>query len=149
MAPQNVVDLADRLSRRRAIGTALATTMFLALQVIARPVLRADGYDVSTFRANLWAVNAGCLLLLLLPIGGYVFGARVRALVNDDVSRHHARRAAAAGFWIAMAVALALYVLPASQGFSAREAAYLVVTPAVGVALLAFAWLEARAHRDG
>lgn len=149
MAPQNVVDLADRLSRRRAIGTALATTMFLAIQVVARPVFRADGYDVSTFRANLWAVNAGCLLLLLLPVGGFVFGQRVRALVNDDVSRHHARAAATAGFWVAMLVALGLYLAPASEGLTAREAAYLVVTPAVGVALLGFAWREARAHRDG
>ena len=149
MSPQNVVDLADRLSRRRAVGTAAATTIFLAIQVVARPVFRDDGYGISALRANMWAINAGCLLLLLLPIGGYVFGARVRALVNDDVSRHHARRAAAFGFWVAMLVALGLYVLPASQGFTAREAAYLVVTPAVGVALLAFAWLEARAHRDG
>ena len=149
MSPQNVVDLADRLSRKRAIGTAVATTVFLAIQVVARPVFRDDGYPLSALRANMWALNAACLLLLLLPIGGYVFGARVRALVNDDVSRLHARRAAAVGFWVAMLVALALYVLPASQGFSAREATYLVVTPAVGVALLGFAWLEARAHRDG
>ena len=149
MSPQNVVELADRLSRRRAIGTAVATTIFLAIQVVARPVLRADAYDLSAFRANLWAVNAGVLLLLLLPVGGYVFGARVRALVNDEVSRHNARLGATAGFWVAMLVALGVYALPAGQGLTAREAAYLVVTPAVGVALLAFAWREARAHRDG
>ncbi|GLC23772.1 hypothetical protein [Roseisolibacter agri] len=149
MSPQNVVELADRVSRKRAIGTAAATTVFLAIQVVARPVFRGDGTVLSPLRANMWALNAGILLLLLLPIGGYVFGARVRALVNDDVSRHNSRLAATAGFWVAMLVALAVYALPAAQGLTAREATYLVVTPAVGVALLAFAWCEARALRDG
>jgi len=149
MQSQNVVELADRLSRRRALGTGLAVLAFLAIQVVARPVFRADGYGASGPRAYLWAVNAAALLLLLLPIGGYVWGPRVRALVNDDVSRHNARAGAAAGFWVAMAIALGVYALPASRGLSAREAAYLVVTPTVGVALLAFVWLESRAHRDG
>ena len=40
-------------------------------------------------------------------------------------------------------------MLPPSVGLTAREAAYLVVTPASGFALLAFAWLESRALRDG
>ena len=48
-----------------------------------------------------------------------------------------------------MIAALGVYALPASYGVSAREAAWLVVTPATGVALLTFAWLEAHAHRDG
>jgi hypothetical protein len=48
-----------------------------------------------------------------------------------------------------MTIAVALYVLPASQALSAREVTYLVVTPTTGVTLLVFAWLESRAYRDG
>jgi hypothetical protein len=149
MSPQNVVEFADRISRRRALGTALATIVFLAIQVVVRPVFRTDGYAASGPRAYMWALNAALLLLLLLPAGGFVWGRRVRTLVNDEVSRNNSRTAMAAGFWVAMAIALGLYALPASRGFNAREAIYLIATPTTGVALLAFAWLESRAHRGG
>lgn len=148
MKSQNVVEFADRISRKRALGTAVATGVFLMLQLVARPVFRSDSW-ASGWRAYAWVLNAALLLLLLLPIGGFVWGRRVRTLVNDDVSREHARTAAAAGFWVAVVIALVLYALPAAQSLSGREAAYLVVTPTTGVALLAFAWLESRAHRDG
>ena len=149
MKPQNVVEFADRISRKRALGTALATIVFLAIQLVARPVLRTDGYGASGPRAYMWALNAALLALLLLPAGGFIWGRRVRALVNDEVSRNNSRTAAAAGFWAAMVIALGLYALPASRGLTAREAIYLVATPTTGIALLAFAWLESRAHRDG
>ena len=149
MTSQNAVEFADRISRKRALGTALATLAFLAIQLVARPVFRTDGYGASGPRAYMWALNAGALLCLLLPVGGYVWGRRVRALVNDEISRANSRTAAAAGFWVAMLTGLAVYALPATRGFSAREVSYLVVTLAIGVALLTFAGLEARAHRDG
>ncbi|HKG95521.1 MAG TPA: hypothetical protein VKA84_26655 [Gemmatimonadaceae bacterium] len=149
MKPQNVVEFADQLSRRRALGIALATVAFLGVQLVARPVFRSDGYGASGPRAYMWALNAAALLLLLLPAGGFIWGRRVRELVNDEVSRANARTGAAAGFWMAMAAALAVYAVAASRALSAREAAYVVVTPATAVALLAFAWLESRAHRDG
>jgi hypothetical protein len=146
--PSNV-ELADRIARRRVTGMTAATVAFLAVQIVARPVFRSDAYAASGLRSYLWAVNAGALLLLLLPIGGYVWGRRVRELVNDEVSRQNSRRATAAAFWLAMIIGLGIYVLPAIRGVSAREAAYLVVTPATAFALLAFAWLESRALRDG
>lgn len=153
MSPENAVDLAHQLSRRRARGTAVATAVFLAIQVVIPPVFppvfRADGAAASGPRTWMWALNAAVLLLLLMPVGGYIFGRQVRALVNDEVSRHNSRTAAAAGFWVAMAIALLVFTFPAGRALSAAEALYWVVTPTVGVALLAFAWLEARALRDG
>ena len=149
MRSQNAVDFADRLSRRRALGTALATLAFLSAQLVARPVFRSDGYAAAGPRFYIWALNAGVLLLMLLPAGGIIFGRRIRELVNDEISRAHSRAAAAAGFWVAMIAGLAAYALPVAQNLSAREASYLIVTLATGVALLTFAGLEARAHRDG
>jgi hypothetical protein len=148
MSPENVVDVADRISRKRALGTALAAGAFLVVQIIVHPVFRSE-HGATGIRAYMWAINAAALLLFLLPLGGVAWGRRVRALVNDDISRDHARIGEVVGFWTAMIVALGLYVLPVGQHLTAREATYLVVTPATGVALLVFAWLESRAHRDG
>ena len=149
MKPQNVVEFADRIARKRAAGAALATTIFLAIQIVARPVFRDDAYGAAGPRGYMWAINVAALLLLLLPAAGFVWGARVRALVNDEISRANSRTAAAAGFWVAMLTGLAVYALPAARGLSAREVSYLVVTLGTSAALLTFAGLEVRALRDG
>jgi len=149
MKSHDAIEMADRLSRRRALGVALATVSFLVIEIVVRPVFRSDGYAASGWRAYAWPFNAALLLALLLPLGGLFWGRQVRALVNDDVSRTNARVAAAGGFWLAMVIALGLYILPWSRVLTAREAIFLIVTPATGAALLAFAWLESRAHRDG
>jgi hypothetical protein len=145
----NAIEVADRLSRRRALGIFLATVAFLAIEIIVRPVFRSDGYASSGWRAYAWPLNAALLLCMLLPFGGLVWGRQVRALVNDEVSRANARTGASAGFWTAMVLALGIYAVPGGAALTAREAIFLIVTPTTGVALLLFAWLESRAHRDG
>jgi hypothetical protein len=146
MSSSNPIELADRISRRRPIGIAIAALYFLAIQPLVHP---AGGFVTGNARALTWAVNAGLLLLLLLPATGFIWGRRVRELLHDDVSRLHARSAMAGGFWIAMVAALGVFSLPAADGLTAREALYLVVTPTTVGALLLFAWREWRAHRDG
>ena len=59
------------------------------------------------------------------------------------------RAAANIAFGVAMAIALGMYVVPAFGDLRAREVGYLIVTPTTVVAALCFAWLEARAMRDG
>ena len=145
MPPTNAVEFADRLSRKRPIGVAAATLVFLVIQLFFHPGFGMTG---AAGRGYGWVVNAFVLLLLLSPVAGFARGRRVQSLVNDEVARLHARSAMAVGFWTAMGVALALFSLPASATLSAREALYLVVTPAIGVALLFFSWLEWRANRD-
>lgn len=145
MSSIDSVTFADRLSRKRPIGTAVATLAFLVIQVVVHPGFGTTG---AAGRGFAWVANALVLLLLLTPMAGFVWGQRVRALVNDEIARLHARSGMAAGFWAAMIVALALFALPVSATLTAREALYLVVTPATGVALLLFSWLEWRANRD-
>lgn len=149
MKETNVVEFAHTVSRRRVLGTTLATVAFLGVQLVARPVFRTDGYGATGPRAYAWAFNAFVLLLLMLPIGGLKWGPKVRALVNDDVSRANARAASTWGFVVAMLIAFFVYIWGPALGFTTREGAYLVVTPTTAITLLYFAWLESRALRDG
>jgi hypothetical protein len=148
MQNSSPVELADRVSRRRAIGIALAAGVFLLIQVVARPVFLDAPETASISRVTTWAVNAILLLLLLFTGGGLAYKSEVRALVNDEISRNNYKSAVTLGFWIAMSIAMVMYAFAGDTGFTAREAVYIIVTPSVGLALLAFSWLELRAHRD-
>ena len=148
MQPTSRIDAADRLSRKRAIGAAIAALVFVAIQLIAPPFFVDKRESLRDSQALLWLVNALILLALLATGGGLVYNREVRRLLNDEVSRSHYRSAVMCGFWIAMAAAVVLFVVPALAAFTAREAAYLLLTPSIAGALLAFAFLELRSHRD-
>ena len=149
MSTRNDVEFADHISRRRYLGTIGAALAFFGVQVVARPVLGVEGFQLEGFRRYFWAVNALALLLLTLPVGGWIFGPRIRRLVNDEVSRGHGRTATAAGFWVAVLIAIAIVLTPLGRKLSGMEASYLIVSPVAVIVPLYFAWLEARAHRDG
>jgi ABC-type microcin C transport system permease subunit YejB len=148
MQTQSTVEIADRVSRRRAVGVAIAALVFLLVQFVARPFFGMSGTPTTT-RIDMWALNAVVLLLLLGTGGGLLNRTQLRVLVNDEVSRLNYKSSVLAGFWTAMTLAMALYLLPAVAAFTGREAIYLIVTASVVVSLLSFSWLELRAHRDG
>jgi len=99
-------------------------------------------------RRVMWLVNVVVLLLALSTGGGLLNNRQIRALVNDEVSQSNYRTSVALGFWVAMVTALGLYAFPALQRFTGPDALYTVVTFSVTVAVLKFAYLEFRAHRD-
>ncbi len=145
MSSRTPVEIADRLSRKRALASAIAAAGFLLVQVLTHPFF---GTDAQHPRTGMWAVNAFALLLILATGGGLVYNHQLRELLRDELSRSHYRTAVIAGYWIAMAVAMGLIVLPISRQMGAQEAIYLIVTPSIAAALLTFAYLEHRAHRD-
>jgi hypothetical protein len=143
------VEIADRISRKRGVTTAVAAIVFVGAQVLANPFFGDAPQTASRLSPQvLWAVNAVALLLLLATGGGLLRNRQIRALVNDEVSRSHYRTAIVAGYWVAMAAAMGLYILPAAATVSGRAAAYVVVTSSTFVALVTFSWLEHRAYRD-
>jgi cell division protein FtsW (lipid II flippase) len=148
MQSKKSVEIADRVSRKRAVGAAVAASVFLAIQVITRPFFVSGIETAQRAKIDLWAVNAIVLLLLLATGGGLMWRSQIRALVNDEVSRSNYKTAVNAGFWVAMASAMGLYLLPGFNTFTSREAVYVIVTASVCVALLVFSYLELRAHRD-
>jgi len=148
MQAKSPVEIADRVSRKRAKGVAFAAIAFAVIQVIIRPFLAADPGSAPQATIDWWAVNAVVLLALLATGGGLLNNRNIRALVNDEVSQMHYRTAVVAGYWVAMTTAMGIYFVPRYEGVTARNASYLIVTSSVVVALLVFSYLELRAHRD-
>ena len=148
MHPESAVEIADRYSRKRAVGVAAAAAIFLAIQAIARPVFVGGPDSARHVSAGMWALNAAVLLALLATGGGLANRSQIRVLVNDEVSRSHYTRSVVAGFWVAMTTAMGLYLLSSFQSVTGREAVYLIVTVSIVVALFVFSFLEHRAHRD-
>jgi hypothetical protein len=68
--------------------------------------------------------------------------------MNDEVTTAHQLASVIAGYWVAMATALGLYVVPGAEHLAGREAVYVVVTASVAAALMVFSFLEYRALRD-
>jgi nicotinamide riboside transporter PnuC len=140
MDNRSPVEIADRLSRKRAILTAGTAVAFVVAQLLAtRP---------HTGQHALWTFWSLLLLVLLATGGGLLHQTKIRALMNDEVSRDHHRTAVGAGFWTAMVAALAFYWVPGVDTHPARAAIQLIVTIGLAAALLVFAYLELRAHRD-
>src|SRR3954464_7304784 len=145
------VEVADVLSRKRAVVVAAAALFFVGAQLMQIPLFGGAPrlHELQHLKLDLWALNATLLLIGLA--GGavpWMKSPRIRALMNDEVTRSNMRTAMATGFWVAMVSAMGLYWLPATDTFSSRAVVYLIVTASVTVALLAFSWLELRAHRN-
>jgi hypothetical protein len=140
------VEIADRYSRKRAVLVAIAAIVFLVGQIARRPFF--GGWPGPARSEVIWAINAIVLLAILATGGGLLLSGRIRALMNDEVARSHFKTAGVIGYWVAMTTAMGLYVLPSTDGLSARDAAYVIVTSSIVVPLLAFSYLEYRAHRD-
>lgn len=149
MQSQSPVEIADQLSRRRPIGIAVATAVFLMIQLVAPPFFDGGGDQGSSLRVTFWAINAVVLLALLATRGGLIYRRRVRTLVNDDITRNNHRTALVAGHWVAMTVALGVFIAAGLKSLTAREAVYLIVTPSLVAALFLFSYLERRALLDG
>jgi hypothetical protein len=147
MTPRSPVEIADKFSRKRAWIVACAAVVF-ALNVVGR-MWMANRFDQTPgTRVDWWAINTGALLLVLATGGGLLIRRRVRAIMNDEVTRSHFSAGIVSGFWVAMVAAMAIYITPSFQDLSGRAAIRVVVSASVTVALLVFAVLEIRDFRD-
>jgi hypothetical protein len=146
MHTRSDIELADRTARKRPVMIAAATLAYAVIHVLMRPLFYARGAGPSDI--DWWAINTLLLLVGLATGGALVQARRIRGLVNDEVSRSHYRTAVSIGYWIAMTVAMGIYLVPTLARLATREALYLVVTPSIVVPLLVFAYLEHRANRD-
>ena len=143
---EQIVEIADRYSRKRVLIVVLAALAFLLIQFVAGPRVFVDA---PTTAIDWWAINALALLAVLATGGGLLNKKGVRVLVHDELARNHLQAAVASGYWTAMALGFLLYFVPSFADLAARQVIYLIVTGSIVVPLLVFALLEHRAHRDG
>lgn len=142
------VETADRLGRRRARVFAVHAILFVSWQGLffTRPA-EAPLRAVDSVKISAWFVWA-LVLLLVLATGGSLFrGRKVRALLNDELTRRNRAQAYVAGFWAAAISAIGLYLVDLFEVVTTREAIHLILSAAIGAALITFAARERRGLR--
>jgi len=140
----NHADLADRIAWGRARAATVMALVFVAAQIGSFP----DDFPLNrpqTLHLAAWIVWAAALLFFLAAGGGLLRGPRMRALLNDETTIDHRRRAMALGFWGAIGTAALVYGLSFYEPISAREGARLIITFGIALALLRFGTLERKA----
>lgn len=148
MTSASDIETADRLARRRARMLPFLAIMFLTQQAayFAQPDMGMRAVD--HVKIGAW-VLLSVVLVLVLATGGFWFKPkRVRALLDDDVTRANRAEAFRIGFLATMAGAIVLYLVSQFEPMSGREAIHILTTIGIAAALLRFAWLERRDLRE-
>jgi hypothetical protein len=149
MTEASDVEKAERLGRRRARLFVFQGLIFLVWQTtfftspIGAPLRTVDHVKISA-----WLVWAIALLVLLATGGGLLRSRAVRALMDDELTRRHRIRAYVVGFWMAVASALALYVIGMFEDITAREVIHTILSIAIGSAIFSFGISERRGYSD-
>ncbi|MGI4733119.1 MAG: hypothetical protein ACRYGI_19665 [Janthinobacterium lividum] len=136
------LDRAEWLSSRR-------TFLFyvLAAALILSAVLGVPGH-VSVSRSAFWVLACVVVALHLTPVGTALNRSRVvTSLLNDESVRQHRLMSFTAGFWAAIASALAISVVTTFVPFAPMTAAQIIASAGLSAALISFATLERRAAR--
>lgn len=143
----DTAQLADRLAWKRARIAQATALIFIATQVASfhdeTPLNRPQ-----TLHLAVWLCWVAVLLALLATGGALLRSKRMRALLNDETTRDHRLRAMAWGFWTAILVALAIYIVSFFSEISVREGVRLVITFGIALALIRFGALEKKALKE-
>jgi hypothetical protein len=144
------VERAERLGRRRARIFAVQAIIFISWQGLffsRAPEMPMRAVDAAKISA--WFVWALALLLLLATGGNLLRGRKVRALLNDELTRRNRKQAYVAGFWAAAICAIGLYTIDLFEAVTAREAIHAILSASIASALITFAARERRGLRAG
>ena len=143
--PQSDADLADRLGRFRARMFPVLAMMFLVQQAAFfsnPPAERA----VDHVRIGAWVAMTAVILFVLNSRGFWFRPAKVRAMIDDEVTRANRTSAMHWGFVAAMLAGIVVYVVQGVTQFTAREAIHLIVSSGIVMALMRFGRLERRSY---
>lgn len=147
--PSNV-EIADRLSRRRARMLPMFAVIFLTQQASYFSGRVEDGTRmVDHVKIAAWLALSIVLLLVLTTGGFWRRSKEVRALLDDDITRANRMDALRIGFLATMAAGIALYFVTLFEAIGARDTIHIMMSFGIAAALLRFGYLERRAHRDG
>ncbi len=132
---QDTLDLAERVSRRRArlfplFGTAL---------IIGDALTSANQVG---WAGTVWLALFFCAFLLVVT-GGNPF-PNLRRLTEDETTRANRHAAILVGYSAGLACAAGLYIAAQFVPFSATQALQIALTTAVAAPLISFGALERR-----
>jgi len=144
------IETADRLTRRRARMLPVLAIIFLTQQAsYFAAVVEEGSRDVDHVKIGAWLILS-IVMLLALTTGGFWFKpARIRALMDDEVTRANRTEAFRIGFLVTMIAAIGLYFITLFEPVSGREAIHILMTLGLAAALLRFGFLERRALKYG
>jgi len=135
------VEAAERASRGRAIIMAIAAVVLLINAVIQ---MGDPDYVRPGVRGGSWVVLVGLWMFIFANGGGLRLRGRMRELLNDELSLRNRARAVTAGFYMALAAALAVYLVTWRVEIVAGDAIKLISAAGLATALFVYAWLEWR-----
>jgi hypothetical protein len=148
MVERTVAQQAERLSAKRA-----RTLPFLVLIYLSQQLTFLSGEvghrNVDHLKIGAWVVLSLVLILALMTKGFWFRSREVRKLIDDENTQANRNEATRIGFLFGMLSAIASYFIAEFEPWSAQDSAHLVLTFGIGAALVRFAMLERRAHRDG
>lgn len=143
----NMVEKAERKGRARAVlfymmGGILTVNVLLPLLPLER-----DGDPASkAIVLGSWLAMIALTLCNLLPIARLTRHP-LAAFMDDEATGAHRIKALAAGFWAAILSGAVLAIVASYRTVGAVDAAKLIITAAMVVALSSFATQELRATR--
>ena len=149
MTSSSDVEIADRLSRRRARVLPFLAILFLTQQVAYFAEPDTGMRMVDHVKVGAWLLLSTVLVLVLATGGSWFRPKKVRALMDDEVTRANRAEAFRIGFLATMAGAIILYFVSQFEPMSGRLAIHMLTTIGIAAALLRFGFLERRAHKDG
>ena len=138
-------ELADQLSRRRARMLPVLGLFFILQQSAFwsnPPAERA----VDHVRIGAWVLLTGVILFTLSTNGFWFRPVKVRAMIDDELTRANRTSAMHWGFVAAMIAGMLVYVVEGVTQFTAREVIHLIVSAGIVVALVRFWLLERRGY---
>src|SRR6476469_2107063 len=147
--PMTVSEKAEYLSKRRARMLPALAVIFLSQQAtFFSQMTGAEHVSAEKAKISAWLVLSVVLLFGLATKGFWLEPKEVRDLVDDENTRANRNEAMRWGFLFAMGSAIAVYVLTMFEAVTGREAVHIVLSFGIAAALLRWAILERRAHRD-
>jgi uncharacterized membrane protein len=147
--PMSVAEKAEYLSKRRARMLPALAVIFLSQQATFFSQMSGGGH-VSAEKAKIsaWLFLSVVMLLALATKGFWLEPKQVRDLVDDENTRANRNEAMRWGFLFAMGSAIGVYILTMFDTVTGREATHIIMSFGIAAAILRWAVLERRAHRD-
>ncbi|MBN8736261.1 MAG: hypothetical protein J0H27_08330 [Xanthomonadales bacterium] len=133
---------ADRLDRRRTL-----IAPFIGIVVLSANqwlFFGRDWNEVSIVQLALWLAMILVVLALIMTGGLWFVPKTVREIANDEGARQSRQRAFKGGFAAAVVMALVVFVASPFAPLDAQRAAHIIISVALGVALVVYGFEEGR-----